>query len=365
LALDKDKIKEFLTVDDIKKILKDLGSDLSKSNKLIFQTVCHSGSKHKLYYYEDSKMFHCYTDCGDSFDIYELIIRAKREKGYEYSFYQAVQYVATLTGKIFFSDSIFEQINTELIDDWEWINRFENKKKQNIKLPVYDKRVMDLFLHLPHEAWLNEGISIETMEKFNICYYIRENCIVIPHYDINKNLVGLRRRSLKQEDIDAGRKYMPLTIENKLYNHPTLFNLYGLHKTKDAIKRLRKVAIFEGEKSVLKCEDYYGENNFSVATCSSNISDFQRDLLLSLGIEECFICYDKQFEDPNSEEAYEYAEKLLKLARKFVPYVKTYILWDNMGLLDYKDAPVDKGKKSLETLMKYKIEIKTFSEVEK
>jgi hypothetical protein len=363
LALDKDKIKESLTVDDIKKILKDLGSDLSKSDKLIFQTVCHNGCKHKLYYYEDSKLFHCYTDCGDSFDIYELIIRAKREKGYEFRFNQAVQYVASLTGKAFYSESIFDQINNELIDDWEWINRFKKKGKQNIKLPVYDKRVMDLFLHLPHEAWLDEGISIETMEKFNICYYIREDRIVIPHYDIDGNLVGLRGRAMKQEDIDAGRKYMPLIIENKLYNHPTMFNLYGLHKTKDAIKRLRKVAIFEGEKSVLKCEDYYSDNNFSVATCSSFISDFQRDLLLSLGIEECFIGYDKQFVDPKSEEAYEYAEKLLKLAQKFVPYVKTYILWDDMGLLDFKDAPVDKGKETLETLMKRKYEVSTIREV--
>ncbi|MGJ3548965.1 hypothetical protein ACR6EC_24350, partial [Bacillus subtilis] len=54
-----------------------------------------------------------------------------------------------------------------------------------------------------------------------------------------------------------------------------------------------------------------------------------------------------------------YQKKILKLAAKFTPYVRVYVLWDYEGLLDYKDSPADKGKETLEELMRRKIEIGT------
>jgi adenine C2-methylase RlmN of 23S rRNA A2503 and tRNA A37 len=82
-----------------------------------------------------------------------------------------------------------------------------------------------------------------------------------------------------------------------------------------------------------------------------------------LGVEEVFIGFDKEFYQHNSDKANEYADKLLKLAQKFTPYCKTYVLWDEWDLLDYKDSPVDKGKNVLEILMKRKHEIRTRKEV--
>jgi hypothetical protein len=358
LQLDKDRIKESLTEEEIHKILKDLGSkDPIMGNQ--YQTVCHSGHKHKLYYYHESKSFHCYTDCSETMDIFEVVVRAKK-----ISFPQAIQYVANLTGKTFGFSSMLKSNNEELIDDWEWINRHKKKDKTVKQLPEYDSKVLDLFLPYPHESWLNEGISYTTQEKYGIGYYIREDRIVIPHYDMDSRLVGIRGRAMREDDIAAGKKYMPITVENKLYNHPTMYNLYGLHKTKEAIKRLKKVAIFEGEKSVYKCEDYYGENNFSCATCSSTITNFHRDILLSLGIEEVIICYDTLKKDATEKEIEDYQKKLLKLARKFTPYVRTYIVYDEFDLLPEKSSPVDRNKEVLEQLMKCKYEIKTINEVE-
>jgi hypothetical protein len=365
LQLDKDKIKNSLTEEEIYKILKDLGSkDPLMGNQ--YQTVCHGGHKHKLFYYHETKQFHCYTDCSENMDIFEVTVRAKG-----ISFPQAVRYVAEFTGKTFGFSTMLNQMNDDIVDDWELINRYKKKDKIITELSEYDSKVMDVFLPYPHEEWLNEGISYQTQMKFDVSYYMREERIVIPHYDLNSRLVGIRGRSMKQEDIDSGKKYIPVTVENKLYNHQTMFNLYGLHKTKEAIKRLKKVAIFEGEKSVLKCEDYYGDNNFSVASCSSNITNFHRDILLSLDIEEVIICFDRirDKEDYETDEKYEkvieeYQKKLLKLARKFTPYVRTYIVYDDFELLYAKQSPVDKGKEVLEELMKCKYEINTIDEVE-
>lgn len=369
MQLDKDRIKDSLSEEEIHSILKDLGSkDPLQGNQ--FQTVCHGGHKHKLYYYHDSKTFHCYTDCSQNMDIFEVVVRTKKQQGYDYSFPQAVKYVATLTGKTFGFSAILNNSKSDIIDDWEWLNRHKKKEKIIPELPEYNSTVMDVFLPYPHEAWLDEGISYTTHEKFNISYYIRDERIIIPHYDIQGRLVGIRGRAMREEDIEAGKKYMPVTVENKLYNHQTMFNLFGLDKTKEAIKKLKKVAIFEGEKSVLKCEDLYGENNFSVASCSSQITNFHRDILLSLGIEEVIICLDKfrKQKEEESDEKYEeaienYQKNLLKFANKFTPYVRTCIVWDDFELLDYKDSPCDKGKEILEQLMKCKYEINTSEEV--
>jgi hypothetical protein len=313
-------------------------------------------------------MFHCYTECSCSFNVFDLVMKAKLQQGYDISFPEAIRYVADIAD--IRSTGHQEVKSSHIIDDWKWINRFTKKEKKEIKLNTYDPTVMEVFLPYPHESWIKEGISYETQEKFNIGFYAKDQRIVVPHFNISGGIVGIRGRATLQEDIDNGKKYMPLFINGNLLNHPTMFNLYGLHKTVNAIRRLGKVMIYEGEKSVLKCEDFYGDDNFTVAVGGGSISRWHVQTLLSLGVKEVFIAFDKQF-NPNDEEnmtelekikMYKYMESIRKLAEKFTPYCRTYILWDNQDLLELKDSPCDKGKEVLEQLMKAKIEIKTIEE---
>jgi hypothetical protein len=368
--IDKDKLKANLDLEDIHKILRDLGSSqpkYDKDNNPVYITVCHGGNKHKLHYHEDNKMFHCYTGCGgDNFDIFELVVRAKGTRGQEYSFYDAVKHVSDVTGKSYntipkFGRERYEEDDRDKnrIDDWNWINKIKKKEKVNVDLPVYDERVLDVFLPYGYEEWERDGISLETQKEFRIGYYIKNESIIIPHFDLKNKLIGIRQRNTRQEELDNGRKYTPVTVENKLYNHPLGVNLYALHKTKKAISQTRKLMLFEGEKNVLKAQDFYGELNFTCAVCSNNITNFQRDIALSLGVEEIFIAFDKYSREDNEESIKKYQDKLLGFAKKFTPYCRTYILWDNDGLLNFKDAPVDQGKKVFEKLMKQKYEIRT------
>ena len=57
------------------------------------------------------------------------------------------------------------------------------------------------------------------MDKYNILYSISQEKIVIPHYDINNNLIGIRGRALNEWEIENVGKYMPIKIENKWYAH--------------------------------------------------------------------------------------------------------------------------------------------------
>ena len=82
--LSADKIKEKLTVEDIIS----LATHLQGFNEYyydaqghpIFNTVLdHSdGGSFKLYYYDETKLFHCYTGNSDSYDVFELVCRANK-----------------------------------------------------------------------------------------------------------------------------------------------------------------------------------------------------------------------------------------------------------------------------------------------
>jgi hypothetical protein len=351
------QIKNDLTLEQVDIILKDLGSTEARSDNqgnLIYQTVCHDGDSHKLYYYHENKMFHCYTECGDSFDIFELV---KRNRGC--TFVEAINYVCRLLG---ITEKREGFISNDIIKDWDLINRYVKinpSSTEQVNMPTFNSNILNLFKDYYHITWLNDNISYDAMDKFNIKYDIIRNKIIIPHFNAHGQLIGIRGRALNQEEVDAGKKYMPIYIEGVEYNHPLGYNLYGLYENYSAIKKIKKIIIFESEKSVLQCYNYYKDNCFAVAVCGSNITNFQRHLILSLGVEEVFIAFDKEFMEKDSDEAMRYSEKIKGLANKFSPYVRTYVLWDDVDLLPYKSSPSDMGAETLEKLMANKYEITT------
>lgn len=368
MRLDKDKIKESLTKEDINTILRDLGAKEPKYDSrgnLIFNTICHNGhgGSHKLYYYTDSHNFHCYTNCGN-IDIYELVIKVKEEQGYTYNFYESVKYVADITNKhIGIRD--YEEKSSDKVDDWEYLNRFKKHAKPKGELPSYDENVLDVFMPYLNN-WIDEGITKDIAEKYEIGYYFKEEQIVIPNRSEDGRLIGIRSRNTDPEKIEAGMKYIPTRVGGNDYRFLSMYNLYGFYFTKEAIKRNKKCLIFEGEKSVLKAEKYYGEDNFTVAVYGSNISSWQRDKILEQNIEEVFIAFDKfrEQKEGESDSQYErllleYKRRLVRLAHMFSPFVRTYIVYDEFDLLKPKDAPIDRSKETFEFLMKNKFEITT------
>ena len=131
-----------------------------------------------------------------------------------------------------------------------------------------------------------------------IGYYPTAEQITIPHYDMNGRFVGLRGRALSDEDAEIYGKYRPLVVGKQMYNHPLGLNLYNLNNSIENIKKIRKAIIFEGEKSCLLYQSYFGiSSDISVACCGSSISSVQMALLLNTGAEEIVIAFDKQFKE--------------------------------------------------------------------
>lgn len=355
-----EELLEQVSEEDVVDILLDLGSDEPKRDgqgNYIFNTVCHHGSgKRKLYYYKNSGMFMCYTSCG-SMSLYDLIMSATNCE-----FIDALRYVAEFKGINLYRRSKglrFSARNEDL--DFLNIHTYKPKGTKEIILPSYDEKVLNMFDHYYPEEWYNEGIKEEVARAYGIRFYFAQMKAIIPHYDFKNRLVGIRGRSFLKEDLDAGRKYMPVTIQGLTYKHPTAYNLYGFNRNHENIKRFKSVILFEAEKSVMLYESYYGaENNVSVATLGMNVSNYQRDLLLSCGINEVTIAFDKQYTneivekaDKRSKEYREYVryiKNLIKITKMFEAYCNVYVILSWGDELSYRDAPIDRGKETFEQL---------------
>lgn len=350
------ELRESLTDEQIIKIVLSLGAENyeDRGSYIIFPTICHNPrdqeASMKLYYYKESFMFHCYTECSENFDIFDLIKRVKEVNNEEYDFYSIVYAIADLTSFDIFSETTKEKYITN-------IDKF--KEEEEIVLKEYDKTVLDLFTSYRPIEWTKEGISEKAMRKFNISYYIYKNKIVIPHYDIDGRLIGIRGRTLEKDEEKIYGKYMPLIVENKIYKHPLSFNLYGIFENKKDLMKYRTAIIFEGEKSVLKFNDYY-DYNIAVASCGSSLNFRQIEILVKdLGVQDIIIAYDKEFENFASQQARDYYNKLEKICKKYSNYCNFYFLFDFNNLLEIKDSPVDKGKEIFEKLMKNKVKVRT------
>jgi len=373
--VDRNELINLITTEDIINILKDLGSDnykLDDKGNIYFNTVCHGGNSNKLYYFTDSKFFQCFTCCG-SLSLFDVIMSAKR-----IDFIESYNYICNFKGI-----SRFKKLKKGLQKrevqnkDLDFLKLHLYKKENRIiQLPTYDKYILNMFDDYIPLSWHNEGIKDEIADIFQIKFYINQNKAIIPHYDINGNLVGIRGRTFYKHEVENGKKYIPVTIQNLTYKYPMSFNLYGIFQNQDNIKQFKKAIIFESEKAVMLYSSYYGqENNISIALCGMSLSLYQRDLLLSLGIEEIIIAFDKQYQiefiddeniDKNTKtwKEYEnYIKRLIKISEMLMPYcnVSIVVCWDFR--IGYKDSPIDCSKEIFEELYRERYYIDDLEEL--
>jgi len=184
-----------------------------------------------------------------------------------------------------------------------------------------------------------------------------DNRIVIPHYDIYNNLIGVRGRALREIEVKGGYKYMPMTVQNKILSHPTSMNLYGIYRNKSTIRKQRQVVIFESEKSVLKAESYYPDENYTLAISGRRISEQQIKLLLNLDVNRVILALDRDYDSFHSPEGKKCLREMEEMAEYLKPYFSVYAMIDFKRLLSEKDSPIDQGKEVFEQLYKSKIKL--------
>lgn len=359
--LDKDIIKNKLTVENIEELLVEMGgSPIRRNEALVCKTICHGGNSHKLYYYFNTRLFKCFTDCeGQAFDIFDLLCRVKNREGLDFTLPDAMYYVCNKFN-LYEEAETFENKENFLLPDWQVINKYKKLKNNNkitqiVELKTYNGEFLK---NLPTPRilpWEEDGITTEVMKRRNICYNPITQGIVIPHYDMNGHLVGIRERTLIKEQEVYG-KYKPAIFGRQMYNHPLGFNLYNLNFSKENIKRIEKAVILEGEKGCLQYASFFGiDNDISVATCGSSLLKYQVELLIQCGAKELCIAFDRQYKDVNSEEGKKWIRKLKDIHKNYSPYVQISFLFDKQNLLPYKASPTDEGEEVFKKLFKERI----------
>lgn len=355
---DKDKLKESLELEQVYDLLELWGGEPEYTdNGLIAQTICHNkpgeGSR-KLYYYQNTRLFHCYTGCVDpSFDCFDLAIKiAKIQKNEDWELFDAMDYIAHYFGL----EGEEPEKEEEKLEDWEIFKRHVIVSKEEsgfIQLKEYNPVILTRFSYPRIASWEKEGILPEVSRKNLIGYYAGGDQITIPHFDIDGRFVGLRGRFLAEEQANRYGKYMPLKIGRQQYNHPLSMNLYNLNNSKENIKNSGTAIVFESEKSCLMMQSYYGkDNDISVAVCGSSLSAYHIKLLKSLGVREIIVALDRQFKEIGDDEFKRLKTKLIYLGKKYGNVVKLSVIFDKEMITGYKASPIDEGPEKFEYLLK-------------
>lgn len=362
--LSTDKIKKQLSTEDIIKLCVALqGSDeyyFDTHGNPIFNTILDhpGGDSFKLYLLKDTQLFHCFTGNADTYDVFEMVCRAR-----QCSFREAYDYIVEFFHLNRFRNG-FEEEETPPLGEWDIFQKVEDYEKFASTTTKPNAEVAENMLEYFYplaapEEWIREGISPEVMLKYGIRIDSALSKIIIPHRDINGKLVGIRGRAFDPNELLDGKKYMPVYIEGKLYNHKLGTNLYGLYENQENIRRIRRVLVYEGEKSVLQAATFYGSDScWAVATCGSSFSKEQMNLLLDLGVEEIIIGYDREFKGVRGEpDVIAYEDKLLKIAEPLLPYVNVSVIMDYDHKTQYKDSPTDRGREIFEDLYRNRVRL--------
>ncbi len=350
--MDYKQIIDNLDINSIVELMKKLGADRyeEKEKFFIFPTICHNinsaEASMKLYLYKDTKLFVCYTSCS-TMSIFKFLKTYYETRQIEYDWFEDIYNVVLNCGN-FRPKEGFDTIQYQSLKE-----RYQIKKK-TVELQQYPSGILDMFMKNYPVEWLNDGISRRAMDKYNIKYSVSQNKIIIPHYDINNNLIGIRGRALNEWEIENIGKYMPIQIEKKWYTHPLSLNLYGLNHTKENIKKYGICYIGEAEKFCLQSESF-SFPNCSCAVCGSQFNKYQLDILMkNCQPKEIVICFDKEEKDKEDK----YFFKLYNLCKKYINYCKMSFIYDTENLLKLKESPTDCGENIFKKLLEKRIIVK-------
>lgn len=204
------------------------------------------------------------------------------------------------------------------------------KPKQNFKQSkgtILQDNYMERYEDRPDklQVWLNEGISEDSLKRFEVKYDSFSDRLVYPIRNLSGRIVNIGGRTLDPEWKEKSlRKY------TYFHGWGTMDTIYGLVENMDEVLKKREVILFEGCKSVLLA-DTWGIRN-AAALLTSHLNPHQMKILARLGCRVVF-ALDKEVrirEDHNIQ--------------RLKDYVEVEYLWDKEDLLDEKDAPVDKGR---------------------
>lgn len=323
----------------------------SNDNTWMYKSICHNvdvhNCKNNLAFYTENKSFYCFSECQCSYNLITLLEKRFELLGENKTRFQCVKWICEQLNIPFqFKDEI-KQSNTNKYNWQNSLSKYIRQKHGVAELKTHDKSIIKFFDNKYHDSWLQDNISIETMDMYNIKYYQYHDSIVIPCYNQYGDLIGIRERFLNP---NSDRKYMPLSLLNgDSFEFPVNQVLYGLNYNAENIRHYKKVVIGEAEKFTLQNATYFGCKNFSCSLYGKAMSKAKLKQLLELGIEEVIIALDfdyEKVEDENgnfTKDFENFKKNIYRIGNYFKPYCKVSALV-SYGGHKLHDSPTDNGK---------------------
>lgn len=344
--------------------------------------LCHHGKSHSALFDPTTLKVNCFSECGGGMLLHTWV---KRVLGYDDP-QQAKDFIEDwIDGK-----NIDLSNRTPINADFGYTERpFKLEHIEPVKGidESVIRRLYDTFDDseetLSRLVWhTKEGIDVVTLKLYQVAYHPEHHTIILPHHNVNGEIVGLYERSFlmtrrefrkKYPDVDYKEtlklpraKYVPLLRdefyremlpdeEKTSWSFPNSQNLYGLHIAKPYIEKTGEAIIFEGAKSVMLAHQWGYPNAVASHTFGCHVNHI--NMLYECGARTIYLAFDKQYEvqDEDDKEWMLYQKKTKGIAARIKDVggiiIKRIIDLPNTGVvLDKKDAPVDKGKEKFETL---------------
>ena len=222
--------------------------------------------------------------------------------------------------------------------------RHSEKKKKNQPLRSLSQSQMERYVVDLDKLslWVDEGIPVDVLRRFDVRYDPLDNRIVYPIRDYDGNLISICGRTCDPD-------YKEKKIRKYTYYQSlgSLNTLYGLSDLREEIISARELILFEGAKSVMKAYGWGRKN--ACAALTSHVSDAQLGFLIPFccrhGVN-ITIAFDADVDvlgDANIRRLSQFAD---------VRWVK------NIGnLLGEKDSPVDRGQEIFDSLYERRVSV--------
>ena len=160
-----EKIKNDLTLEQIESLLSFLGGEPIRQNNIITsKTICHCGQSHKLFYYDNTKLFRCYTECQDTFDIFQLVMKVQKTLNIDMTLPQALKYILR-----FFNIedvSSLEDVNGYIEVFLDDLDEYSDTFKKEVKLNKLEKlraklsNYFDIFIGYEFPEYYDEDSKV-------------------------------------------------------------------------------------------------------------------------------------------------------------------------------------------------------------
>jgi DNA primase len=214
------------------------------------------------------------------------------------------------------------------------IKRFKSTKREKyISHEILSDDVMQRYENQmsKYQTWIDEGISLDSMRKFQVRYDRISDRIVFPIRDIAGRIFSISGRTLDPD-------YKAKNQRKYTYFYPlgALDTIYGLYENADYIRKRKEIILFEGAKSVMKADTWSVCNTGAVLSGHLNPEQFK--ILIKLGVRVVF-ALDYELDKSNKPVDIRSDENIKKLLK----FVKVEVVKNRNNLLQPKMAPVDAG----------------------